>query len=114
LGYYDKVLSYGEVESLSSDAPTVLVDMAGDGKLLHGVHNHFQDNLKHSCIVGATHWEEREPQHELPGPIPQFFFAPTQLKKRSEDWGAAGLEQRYGDAWRSFLPSAHGCVQLHH
>jgi hypothetical protein len=70
VGYYDQVRPYGELETLSADTPTLFVDVAGDGKLLHDVHHHFGESLKHSCIVGATHWERREPQHDLPGPEP--------------------------------------------
>ena len=40
LGYYDRVLTYEDVRSLPPDTPTVLVDMAGDGELLHAVHTH--------------------------------------------------------------------------
>jgi hypothetical protein len=106
LGYYDQVVTYDALATLPSDVPTVFVDMAGDGKLLHAVHHHFGANIRHSCIVGATHWEQRATQHQLPGAKPQFFFAPTQVQKRSKDWGYSGLEQRLGEGWRTFLPSA--------
>jgi hypothetical protein len=114
VGYYDRVLAYDALESLSSDTPTVFVDMAGDGELLHAVHHHFSDNLKHSCIVGATHWEQRATQHELSGPSPEFFFAPTQITKRRQDWGPGGIEKRFSDAWRAFLPSVNGWMKIVH
>jgi uncharacterized protein DUF2855 len=114
VGYYDRVLAYEDLESLSAETPTVFVDMAGEGKLLHAVHHHFGDSLNYCCIVGATHWEQREVQHELPGPTPQFFFAPTQIDKRREDWGPGGIEQRYGEAWRAFLPSVNGWMEVVH
>jgi hypothetical protein len=114
LGYYDRVLAYDELESLSSDTPTVFVDMAGEGKLLHAVHHHFGDSLKHSCLVGATHWEKRETPQELPGVEPQFFFAPTRVEKRRQDWGPDGFGQRYGDARRAFLPSVDGWMKVVH
>ena len=114
LGYYDRVLAYDKLESLSSDMPAVYVDMAGEGKLLHAVHHHFGDSLKYSCLVGATHWEKRETPQELPGPEPQFFFAPTRVEKRRQDWGPDGFGKRYGDARRAFLPSVDGWMQVVH
>jgi hypothetical protein len=104
LGCYDRVLTYDQLESLPG-VPTVYVDMAGDGALLARVHNHFRENLRYSCIVGATHWEQRATQHRLPGAQPQFFFAPSQIKKRTQDWGPGGVDQRFAEAWRAFLPS---------
>jgi hypothetical protein len=114
VGYYDSVLAYGEVASLPQEKATVLVDMAGDGKLLYAVHDHLGDSLKHSCIVGATHWEDREAPGDLPGPPPQFFFAPTQLAKRREEWGAEGFAGRYGDARAAFLPATNEWLRIVH
>jgi hypothetical protein len=114
VGYYDRVLAYDALQSLPSDTPTVFVDMAGDGELLYAVHHHFGASLKHSCIVGATHWEQRGTQRELPGPTPEFFFAPTHIKKRRQDWGPGGVEKRFSDAWRSFLPSVNGWMKVAH
>lgn len=114
VGYYGQVVTYGAVATLPADVPTVFVDMAGDGKLLHAVHHHFGEQLKHSCIVGATHWEDRATQHQLPGAKPQFFFAPTRVGKRSKDWTYAGLQQRLGEGWRAFLPSVSRWLQVKH
>lgn len=114
LGYYDEVLAYDQVAAMDRSHDTVYVDMAGDGQLLSAVHHHFRDALKHSCIVGATHWEDRATQHQLPGAKPQFFFAPTQVQKRRKDWGPGGLEQRFGQAWAAFLPSVAGWLQVRH
>jgi uncharacterized protein DUF2855 len=113
VGYYDRVLPYGDVASLPDEA-TVLVDMAGDGSVLKSVHDHFGDNLKYSCIVGATHWEDRDAPGDLAGPAPQFFFAPTQLVKRREDWGADGFAERYGEARSAFLPSTDAWMKIVH
>ena len=39
----------------------------------------------------------REPQ-ELPGPEPQFFFAPAQIEKRDAEWGPGVVMQRASEA----------------
>jgi hypothetical protein len=111
VGYYDEVRTYDEVAALAR-VPTVFVDMAGDGKLLHAVHHHFAEQLTHSCIVGATHWEQRATQHQLPGAKPQFFFAPTQVGKRTKDWGYDGLVTRLGAGWGAFRPSVARWLEL--
>ena len=38
----------------------------------------------------------------MPGPKPQFFFAPTWIKKRGEDWGTPELEKRVAESWHPF------------
>jgi Protein of unknown function (DUF2855) len=103
LGVYDEVLGYGEVEQLPRDGKAVYADMAGSGEVRAAVHRHFADDLAHSALVGATHWEEERSGAELPGPEPEFFFAPTWLSKRAEDWGPEGLQQRYAQAWKRFV-----------
>jgi hypothetical protein len=114
-GYYDEVVTYDELDSLAADVPTVFVDMAGDGALLVRVHTHFAGALKHSCIVGATHWEEpRNAAAGLPGPPPQFFFAPARIEQRAKDWGPGGVEERYAEAWSEFGPSAAGWLEVEH
>jgi NADPH:quinone reductase-like Zn-dependent oxidoreductase len=112
VGYYDRVVAYADLAALPAQRPTVFVDMAGDGKLLHDVHHHFGDQLKHSCIVGATHWENRGTQHALPGAKPQFFFAPARIAKRNQDWGPDGVMQRFGQAWGPFVQSVDGWMKV--
>ncbi len=112
LGCYDQVLTYDEVASLPASVPSVFVDMAGNGDVVRAIHTHFRDALKYSCTVGVTHWEApRTAAEALPGPKPEFFFAPTQIQKRSKDWGADGFQQRAGDAWRAFRDAS--AVWLH-
>lgn len=113
-GYYDDVVTYDAVASIDSSAPTVFIDVAGDGKLLRDVHEHLCDGLAYSLIVGATHWEQRETQHDLPGPQPQMFFAPTHGAKRRRDWGSVGVDAKTLDAWRAFLPSVDPWLEVRH
>jgi hypothetical protein len=114
LGCYDQIVTYDQVQSLPSDVPAVFVDMAGNARVVSAIHHHFRDNLKHSAVVGLTHWEHRRPEGELPGVQPAFFFAPTQIQKRTKDWGADGLQERYGAAWRRFVEFATGSIRIVH
>lgn len=112
LPYYDRVVEYDAIETLPADEPVVFVDHSGDRAVVDTLHRHVGDNLRHSAIVGATHWEGRRPSRELPGAPPTFFFAPAQVEKRTHEWGAAGLQQRVGDAWHAFLASTDGWLEV--
>lgn len=105
-GYYDRVVVYGEVAQLDASVPTVLVDMGGDSHVLAEVHHHFGDQLRHSCQVGATHWEQVGAPAGLPGPRPTLFFAPDQIQRRVAEWGGAGYEARVDAAYAAFADSA--------
>ncbi len=98
MGCYDDVHTYDELESLP-DRPTVYVDVAGDMALRLRIHRHYGEALRYSCAVGLAHWDAPRPPEPLPGPKPEFFFAPAQIDKRLLDWGAAGYQQRLIDAW---------------
>ncbi len=102
LGCYDKVVNYENVASLDSSVPVVMVDMAGSVTVISDVHHHFGDNMKHSCRVGATHYDETGPVNGLPGARPEFFFAPSHVKLRSAELGAKDFMSRLGEAYVNF------------
>ena len=106
IGCYDEVLLYDEIGSLPAEVPAVFVDMAGDGGVTSAIHHHFRDQLKFACNIGVTHWDAGPAAASLPGPKPEFFFAPTQIQKRIKDWGAAGFRERVGSAWTGFRDAA--------
>ena len=105
LGCYDRVATYDAIASLPSDLPVVYVDFAGDRVLRTNLHRHFGDAMRYSLAVGSSHWDAERADDDgeaLPGAKPTFFFAPTQIKKRSAEWGADGFQQRFSAAWRAF------------
>jgi NADPH:quinone reductase-like Zn-dependent oxidoreductase len=113
LGCYDQVVTYDEVRSLAPATPTVFVDMAGSAAVRRAVHEHFGDALKHSCSIGATHWDQTGGNDEgLPGPKPEFFFAPGQIQKRSADWGPVELQRKLGEAWAGFRAFSEGWLEV--
>lgn len=103
LDCYDEVIGYEDVESLDAQIPTTYVDFSGNTALRSRVHAHWADALKYSCSVGGTHWDSLGSSKGLAGPRPVLFFAPSQVKKRIEDWGAAGLQQQSASAWSNFM-----------
>ncbi len=103
LGFYHQVLCYDEMDELNASRPAVFVDMAGSTAVTRGVHERCGDGLRYSMRIGNTHWDEGGADPDLPGVAPEFFFAPGQIAKRLKDWGPGGLQERMGDALRSFL-----------
>jgi hypothetical protein len=103
LGLYDRVVAYDDLSSLPSARPTVYVDLSGSSPLRAAVHRHFDDALRYSCAVGATHWQSLGRAHELPGLQPTPFFTPERVKQRSAQWTAPVLQKRLAEAWSAFL-----------
>jgi hypothetical protein len=68
--------------------------------------------MKHSCRIGATHYEEAGPVEGLPGARPEFFFAPTHVKARSAELGPAELMTRMGGAYVGFRKFCDGWLKV--
>jgi Protein of unknown function (DUF2855) len=102
LGCYDRVLTYDEINRLDRE-PTVYVDLAGSATVRFDMHTYLGDDLRYSCAVGGTHWDDRTASAPLPGPSPQLFFAPAQVSKRNADWGPAEFQHRLAHQWTQFL-----------
>jgi len=102
LGCYHRVLTYDQLDQIAPDAPSIYVDFAGNAVFRKALHTHCR-GLKFSSSIGATHVEEMGGAKDLPGPKATLFFAPAQIKKRSAEWGAAGLGQRLVQSWQTFV-----------
>jgi hypothetical protein len=113
LGCYDRVIAYDQIETLPQER-SVFVDMAGNVELRARVHHHLADRLAYSCSVGATHWENAQlaGNQPLPGPQPAMFFAPSQIQKRAQEWGQAGMAQRTAAGWEPFVQVAESWIDV--
>jgi hypothetical protein len=112
LGCYDQVLTYDDAAALEP-VPSVFVDVAGNAAVRRAVHEHLGGDLVHSAVVGAAHHTASpDPERDLPGPRPTFFFAPDQMRKRYADWGPHGVEDRHAEAWHRFAPVVEGWVDV--
>lgn len=107
----DQVVTYDEIETLDP-VPSVYVDMAGNAAVKHALHVHLGDLLKHSSAVGTSHWDKFAPKKDLPGPRPQFFFAPTQIEKRRADWGPGVIDSKIGTAWREIAAQSQDWLDV--
>ena len=115
LGIYDRVLPYDEVTSVDR-VPSVYVDIAGNRDLLLELHTHLTGVLAHSMVIGNTNWsaETTADLAALPAPAPEFLVAPTQIAKRTQEWGREGLDARIGDAWKVFAGWADTWLTFEH
>lgn len=107
-GAYNASVLYDDIGIDLAERPSVFVDFAGNADVRAAVHERLQDNLKASIMVGATDWQKMAStdQKPLPGPEPQFFFAPDQGAKRAQEWGPDELERRVASSLVAFYEPA--------
>ena len=114
-GLYQDVLSYADIANLPQ-RPSVLVDFAGNANLLASVHHHLGDTLTYSCLVGATHIEERGGalggDADLPGPEPTLFFAPDHAVSLFKEHGPQKAGEMVAASWHAFLQDAASSVGI--
>ncbi len=111
LGSCDQVLTYDELDQLGR-VPSVYVDMAGNAAVKAALHGHLSDQLRHSAAVGTSHWDKFASPKDLPGPKPQFFFAPAQIAKRRAEWGAGVIEAQITAAWKRVAAQAGDWLEV--
>ena len=114
LGLYDEVITYDAVDQLDPTVASTIVDMAGSASVRTAIHTHFNDHLMASLTVGATHWQERGGGGALPGPTPEFFFAPGQSAKRAADWGVEELDARIARSFHQLLDTTEQWLNVEH
>lgn len=112
LACYDGVISYDDLAELPQDQESVFVDMAGDAAVVASVHSLLGEHLRQSITVGGTHWTQINPSQSLPGPAPEFFFAPDHIIQRLGQWGNEGFQKRFAVAWVSLMPRVQKGLKL--
>jgi len=115
LGCYDRVLTYDEVSTLPTRGGLAFVDMAGSPGVRRAVHEHAADDLRVSIMVGATHREGASfTADRLPGPAPEFFFAPGRAEQRAAELGPGAFQRRIGAAWAAFAERVPDLLEIEH
>lgn len=114
LGTCDRVVTYDAIDAIDPTLPTVVVDMAGSGKVVAAVHGHLRERVVYSCSVGATHWSEAGTPRDLPGAAPAFFFAPAQIAKRDGDWGPGELLRRASARCAAIAAACREVLRIEH
>jgi len=113
-GHYDDVVGYDAIATLPTDATAVVIDIAGDYRVLAAVHRHLGDTIAQSIRVGATHWDSAATEDALPGPVPQWFFTPDHIVRRRTEWGTDQLRTRLAQAWGAFVTDTDRWLRVSH
>jgi hypothetical protein len=106
LGWFAAVVPYADVETVAVETPVAIVDFAGNADVVGRLHDRFGDDIAHSAIVGATHWDAPRDNAQPPGPARALFFAPDQIRKRFADWGPQEFGRRYNEAMGEFIAAS--------
>ncbi len=114
LGFYDQVVTYDEVDQISTDGGAVSIDMAGNPTALAAVHQRFGDGLAYSMTVGRSHHDAMPSDIEMVGPEPQLFFAPTEVGRRQAEWGREDYAMRCNDALTEFVAGSRNWLRVEH
>lgn len=111
LGCYDQVVSYDDIAMLGSTNLSWVLDFAGNKSLLLGLQQQLDENLGKLILIGSTDVDAQQdkPKGHLNS---EFFFAPTQVKKRTSDWGHKGFAAGYTNAWQSFAVHMNDKVKV--
>lgn len=116
LGIFHQVALYDDIPGLTAPAPIAYVDFAGNPAVIGAVHHRFGDDLVHSAIVGATHWQAGATATgggELPGPPRSLFFAPDHIRARIKEGGPEALDRDFAAALGQFV-TASPWLKLRH
>ena len=108
LGCYDTVLSYYDVDRLDPHTPTGFVDVAGDDRVRGAVRDRLGPSLVYDGSVGLSH----QTAGGAKTLTDRVFFAPVQMRKRAQDWGRDGLDDRFAEAWRRFAATVDRWVDI--
>jgi hypothetical protein len=86
--------------------PTAYLDLSGAPATRAALRERLGDLLVRDIAVGLTN---QVPNAAAAGEV---FFAPVQMRKRRQDWGRDGLEQRFTAAWQQFAGAAADSVDI--
>ena len=94
LNVYDTALTYDEISNIDASKPTLIVDMSGNTDVLSKLHKYLGDNMKFCSNVGVTHWQDFGESDDIIKERSGFFFAPSQIQKRLQEWGPQGFDRK--------------------
>lgn len=105
LACYDEVITYDDLDRVDR-TPTAYLDLSGAPAIRTALRARLGDLLVRDIAVGLT---TQVPNAAAAGEV---FFAPVQMRKRRQDWGRDGLDQRFAEAWQTFLGTATSAVDV--
>lgn len=113
LGLYEQSITYDTVDALDASIPTVIVDMSGSADVLARLHAHLGDNMKRCINVGLTHWDEASTGGGIDRERSVFFFAPSHIQQRMQDWGPGGFAEKTAAFMQETTLKSRAWLTLH-
>ena len=110
--FYDEVFTYDALTNMNPDVKTIIVDMAGNGKVMASLYDHFEENIIYNCMVGKSHWNGAPPKKAALGAPPVMFFAPDRIKQRIGDWGGEQFAKTLAARWLPFCDNAKDWLNM--
>ena len=114
LGLYSAVAAYDQLAGLPASVASAYVDMAGSAPVTRAVHEHYGEALKHSSIVGVTHWTAPRSEAPPPGVAPTLFFAPDHAMRLTKALGPDGFQRQVGEAFSAFAQFIRPRLRVRH
>ena len=109
-GFYDEVIEYRSVTEKVAVEDTIIVDMAGNGKLNRSLYTHLGQNLKHLAKVGLTDWSAADPVNDIP--MAKFFFAPDHAQVFFKTHGPAKATELISKSIFEFVSAIEGFMEI--
>ncbi len=110
-GYYDEVLSYQNLENLKKE-DTLVIDFAGNAPRLQSLAAYLGDALRFISLVGIADWQASKDFKDIPNSA--LFFAPSEAKKKYNEWGIAVTNQKVAEALFVFIEEMKKFIDIHH
>jgi hypothetical protein len=112
LGLYDQSATYESLAAIDATIPSVIVDMSGNGEVLGRLHTHLGDNMRRCINVGLTHWDDAKADDGIIAERSEFFFAPSHIQKRMQDWGPDGFAEKTSSFMQETALKSRGWLKL--
>lgn len=101
LSLYNEVLIYDDITELNLDS-SVIVDFAGNKKVLADLQRILLDGLKYCSAVGLSHWDKQAEKIDFPFKA-QLFFAPALGAEKIKEWGMKDYRRKVDEVFFPFL-----------
>ena len=112
LGLYQQSVTYDSLADIDATIPTVIVDMSGNAEVLGRLHRHLGDNMQRCLNVGLTHWDEAGSADGIIAERSEFFFAPSHIQKRLQEWGPDTFSQKTATFMQGTAAKSRDWLQL--
>eukprot|EP01060_Flectonema_neradi_P010053 TRINITY_DN1719_c2_g1_i1.p1 TRINITY_DN1719_c2_g1~~TRINITY_DN1719_c2_g1_i1.p1 ORF type:complete len:375 (+),score=67.48 TRINITY_DN1719_c2_g1_i1:1963-3087(+) len=105
LDIFDSVMTYDKMSFDNFEGKFVLVDMAGNKRVLQLLANQLEGRIAKTILVGRSHPSGADDAALPKGLNSEFFFAPGWIQKRTAELGQE-IKKRMAISWQLCLQNA--------